>query len=129
MVFVARRLMHLVVRGTMSEYFMRLLLSSVVLAVCCLPALKDALPGEVSPGRVFSITSKEWGAVIAPELIRNKPLLGRLIDGQYASCNCLPEIVSLFTYSADTSPATISIAFAGSVTAKELFTPEYGYHS
>ncbi|MBI5100492.1 MAG: hypothetical protein HZB33_01460 [Nitrospirae bacterium] len=93
------------------------------------PALKASLPGEVSPGRVFQMTSKEWGFVVAPELISNKPMLGRLMDGKYASCNCLPKTVSLFTYSADTSSAAISIAFAGSVDAKDLFTPEYGYHS
>lgn len=93
------------------------------------PALKDSQQAEVSPGRLFSISSTEWGIVAAPELIGNKPLLGRLIDEKFAACNCLPATVSLFTYSADTSSTTISLSFAGSLKAKDLFTPEYGYHS
>ena len=60
------------------------------------PALRDTLPGEVSPGRVFSLSTAEWGVVAAPDILRNKPLLGGLIDRKYATCNCLPEKVYLF---------------------------------
>jgi len=93
------------------------------------PALKDNRPGEVSLGRIFSLSATEWGVVMAPELIGNKPLLGGLIDGKYATGNRLPETISLYTYATDPALATIKIAFAGSLKAKELYTPEYGYHS
>ncbi|NTV13830.1 MAG: hypothetical protein HGA96_07890 [Desulfobulbaceae bacterium] len=93
------------------------------------PALKETLPGEVSPGRVFPLTSAEWGLVVAPELLENRPLLGGLIDEKYATSNYLPEIISLFTYTVDPAVTTIRILFAGSIPAKELFTQEYGYHS
>ena len=92
------------------------------------PALRDTLPGEVSPGRVFSLSTAEWGVVAAPDILRNKPLLGGLIDRKYATCNCLPEKVYLFAYRV-VSSSTISIAFAGLINAKDLFTPEYGYYS
>lgn len=93
------------------------------------PALKEAFPGEVSPGRVFQLSATAWGVVAAPELLEDKPWLGGLIDGKYATCNRLPETIALFSYSADPALATIRIAFAGSLRATDLFTPEYGYHS
>lgn len=93
------------------------------------PALKNTLPGEVSPGRVFPINSSEWGVIVAPEQMGDKPLLGGIIDKKYAASNHLPETISLFTYANDPSLATITIAFAGSIKSKDLFTPEYGYHS
>jgi hypothetical protein len=93
------------------------------------PALAATQPGEVSPGRVFPISGKEWGVIVAPELLGNKPLLGGLIDRKNATCNSLPEKVSLFTYRTDAPASVISVAPAGSLDAKELFAPEYGYHS
>jgi len=93
------------------------------------PALKESHPGEVSLGRVFPLSAKEWGVVVAPELIADKPLLGGLVDRNNATCNCLPETISLFTYATNPTMTTLSIAFAGSLKAKEMYTPEYGYHS
>ena len=93
------------------------------------PALTASHPGEVSPGRVFSISGKEWGIIVPTELLGNKPLLGGLIDRKYETCNLLPEKVSLFSYSANAAASAISISCQGSIPATELFTPAYGYFS
>jgi hypothetical protein len=93
------------------------------------PALTASHPGEISAGRVFPISATEWGLLVAPELLADKPLLGGLIDRKNATCNALPAKISLFTYTTDPSASAISIVGAGSVRAKDLFTPEYGYYS
>lgn len=91
------------------------------------PALNDTSPGEVSKGRVFSVSDKEWGVVVAKDQARNKPLVGALIDRKYAEKNVLPEKVSLFSYDCPPGSSSIDITFEKTVNSAELFTAEYGY--
>jgi hypothetical protein len=91
------------------------------------PSLKDSHPGEVSLGRVFPLSAKEWGVLVSRDLLKNKPVLGGLIDKKYASTNTLPEKVSFYSYSPGLSEQTIHITCEGSIDTRELFTPAYGY--
>ena len=91
------------------------------------PALKDSHPGEVSPGRVFQLSAKEWGVLVPQDLLKNKPVLGGLIDRKFARTNALPEKVSFFSYSQGPSKPGIRITREGSIAASEIFTPAYGY--
>jgi hypothetical protein len=91
------------------------------------PSLKDSHPGEVSLGRVFPLSAKEWGVLVSRDLLKNKPVLGGLIDRKYASTNTLPEKVSFYSYSPGLSEPAIRITCEGSIETRELFTPAYGY--
>ena len=85
-------------------------------------------PGEVSPGRVFAISTKEWGVLVSRDLLANKPLLGGLIDRKYAKTNALPEKITFFTFSLGASDSITRITREGSIPARDIFTPAYGYH-
>jgi hypothetical protein len=91
------------------------------------PALKDTSPGEVSKGRVFSVSAKEWAVLISKELLRNKPLIGGLIDKKYAETNAVPEKISLYSYDCPPTSSSIDITFENTVNFADLFTTEYGY--
>ncbi|HEY6008674.1 MAG TPA: hypothetical protein VIU40_10165, partial [Geobacteraceae bacterium] len=93
------------------------------------PALKGARPRDVSPGRVFPLSAREWAVVLSPELLRNKPLIGGLVDGKCATSNLLPEKIALFSYTSTAAEANLVITPAGTLDAKDLFTPAYGYHT
>ena len=90
------------------------------------PSLKDTYPGEVSVGRVFPLSAKEWGVLVSRDLLNNKPVLAGLIDRKNARTNALPEKVSFFSYSPGLGPA-IHITCEGAIDTRELFTPAYGY--
>ena len=91
------------------------------------PALKDTSPGEVSGGRVFPLSTKEWAVILPKEMLGNKPLIGGLIDKKYAQSNALPEKISLFSYDCAPTASSIDITFEGTVNAADLFTTGYGY--
>ncbi|MCM2357728.1 MAG: hypothetical protein NDI77_06240 [Geobacteraceae bacterium] len=91
------------------------------------PALKDTSPGEVSKGRVFPISTKEWAVLLSKDLLGNKPLIGGLIDRKYAENNSLPEKISLFSYDCTPTSSSIDITFEETVNAADLFTSAYGY--
>lgn len=91
------------------------------------PALNDTSPGEVSKGRVFSVSTKEWAVLLSKDLLGNKPLIGGLIDKKYAESNSLPEKISLFSYGYPPMSSSIDITFEETVNSADLFTTEYGY--
>jgi hypothetical protein len=91
------------------------------------PALKDTSPGEVSKGRVFPLSKNEWAVLASHDLLRNKPLIGGLVDKKYAETNSLPEKISLFSYDGTPTSSSIDITFEGTVNSADLFTTEYGY--
>lgn len=91
------------------------------------PALKDTSPGEVSKGRVFPVSKKEWAVVISKDLLKDKPLIGGLIDKKYAETNTVPEKISLFFYDCPPTSSSIDITFEKTVNFTDIFTPEYGY--
>ncbi|MBL0225505.1 MAG: hypothetical protein IPQ16_08025 [Geobacteraceae bacterium] len=93
------------------------------------PVPADVQEYEVSPGRVFQLSKQEWGILVPRELLQNRPLIGGLVDRQYAQLNVLPEKLSLYTYSFDTTTAVISITYHHSITAQEIFSAEFGYYS
>jgi hypothetical protein len=76
---------------------------------------------------VFQLSAKEWGVLVSQDVLRDKPLLGGLVDRKYARTNVLPEKVSFFSYSRNRSGQTIRITREGSIATGELFTPAYGY--
>jgi hypothetical protein len=92
-------------------------------------ALRETEPRIVSPGRVFVLSAREWGVLLAPELLRDRALIGSLVDGRRATTDALPERVALFSYTYNAPTATITVIPAGSVPARELFTATYGYHA
>ncbi len=91
------------------------------------PSLKDTSPGEVSKGRVFALSTKEWAVLLSKDLLTNKPLIGGLIDKKYAQTNALPEKISLFSYDCPPASSSIEITFEKTVNFADLFTTEYGY--
>ncbi|HEY6837427.1 MAG TPA: hypothetical protein VI389_01660, partial [Geobacteraceae bacterium] len=92
-------------------------------------ALKGERPGEVSPGRVFVLSPREWWVIVPHEHLRDKPLIGGLVDAQCAAGNALPEKVSLFGYSYNAAAATIAITPAGTIGVNDLYSSAYGYAS
>jgi hypothetical protein len=93
------------------------------------PALRDAGPAEVSPGRVVRLSASEWGVVVPKRLLGNKPLIGGLVDRKHAETNRLPDRISLFTYLHDPGASTLTVAFERHIDPMVLYGPEYGYHS
>ena len=91
------------------------------------PALKDTSPGDVSRGRVFPVSSKEWAVLLSKDLLGNKPLIGGLIDKHYAETNAVPEKISLYSYDCPPTSSSIDITFEKTVNFADLFTTEYGY--
>ena len=90
-------------------------------------ALLDIQPCEVAPGRVFVLSTNEWGVLVPDDLLKNKPLIGGLVDKKYVTGNSLPERVVVFSYRSNASSSNINISFENSIKSKDLFTPEYGY--
>ncbi len=91
------------------------------------PALKDASPGEVSKGRVFPLSKNEWAVLLSKDLLGNKPLIGGLVDREYAQTNALPEKISFFSYDCSPTASSIDVTFEGTVNAADIFTAAYGY--
>ena len=91
------------------------------------PALKDTSPGEVSKGRVFPLSTKEWAVILPKDMLGNKPLIGGLVDKKYAQSNALPEKISLFSYVYTPPSTSIDITLEGTVNAACLYTTAYGY--
>jgi hypothetical protein len=91
------------------------------------PALNDTSPGEISKGRVFPVSTKEWAVLLSKDLLGNKPLIGGLIDKKYAETNSLPEKISLFSYDCPPTASSIDITFEETVNSADLFTSKYGY--
>lgn len=93
------------------------------------PSMKDTQPGEVSAGRVFPLSAREWAVVLSKDLPLSKPLIGGLVDRKYAETNSLPEAISLYSYDYKPSTSSIGITYEGTIDPREVFTSEYGYHS
>ncbi|TSK08335.1 MAG: hypothetical protein FPO08_03225 [Geobacter sp.] len=91
------------------------------------PSLKETAPGEVSKGRVFAVSDKEWAVLIPREKRGDKPLIGALIDKRYAKSNALPEKISVFTYALPEGASSLEISFEKSFDTATVFTAEYGY--
>ncbi len=91
------------------------------------PSLKETAPGEVSKGRVFAVSDKEWAVLIPREKRGDKPLIGSLIDKSYAKSNSLPEKISVFTYALPEGASSLDISFEKSFDTAAVFTAEYGY--
>lgn len=91
------------------------------------PSLKETAPGEVSKGRVFALSDKEWAVLLPRERRGDKPLIGALIDKRYAKSNALPEKISLFTYALPEGASSVDISFERSFDSAAVFSAEYGY--
>lgn len=91
------------------------------------PALKDTSPGQISKGRVFPVSAKEWAVLLPKDLVGNKPLIGGLVDKKFAQNNAAPEKISLFSYDPNIHASSIEITFEKTVPFADLFTAQYGY--
>lgn len=84
---------------------------------------------EIALGRVFAVSTREWGVLVPREGLENSPQIGGLIDRQYATTNSLPEIVTLYGYVYNAAAATLTVTREKAVALAEVYSPAYGYHT
>jgi len=84
---------------------------------------------EIAPGRLFVISKREWGILLPREQLNKRPPVGGLVDRQYAATNTLPERILLYGYTYDAPSATITITPERTISAAEVYSGDYGYHT